>query len=169
MALAGPGNTLSLREKAAFWLANQRGHEGFLAIQTFAHQDQDAVFREKLTFDLTLSKDPAAALELIRIAPEDASPRVRQQAQLWRAQREGKLIAGALKDAAEHDPEAGVRKQAVFAISRMPEPEATEKLVHLAGSAKDAEVRKQAVFWLGQSSDPKALAFLTSLLTTPTR
>ena len=160
-------------EKAAFWLANQRGHEGFLAIQTFAHQDGDASFREKLTFDLTLSKDPGAVRELIRMAHEDTAPRVRRQAQFWMAQscerRGGKLVAGALHNAAEHDPDASVRKQAIFAISRLPQEEATDKLVNLAGSSQDPEVRKQAIFWLGQSNDPKALAFLSSLLTSPNR
>ena len=173
VALARPGNDLELRHKAAFWLANQRGHDGFLALQTFAQHDPDALFREKLTFDLTLSKDPGALPELIRIAHDDASPRVRQQAQFWMAQSYGKpggkLVASALDDAAEHDPNAGVRKQAVFAISRLPQPEATDKLVNLAGSSTDPEVRKQAVFWLGQSNDPKALAYLTSLLTAPNR
>ena len=173
IALAGSGNELHLREKAAFWLANQRGHEGFLAIQTFAHQDGDASFREKLTFDLTLSKDPGAVRELIRMAHEDTAPRVRRQAQFWMAQscerRGGKLVAGALHNAAEHDPDASVRKQAIFAISRLPQEEATDKLVNLAGSSQDPEVRKQAIFWLGQSNDPKALAFLSSLLTSPNR
>ena len=171
LALAQPGNDPQLREKAAFWLAHQRGHDGFLAIQTFAQHDPDALFREKLTFYLTLSKDPGALPELIRIAHDDASPRVRQQAQFWMAQScnkaGGKLVANALDYEAEHDPDAGVRKQAVFAISRLPQPEATDKLVNLAGSSTDPEVRKQAVFWLGQSNDPKALAFLTSLLTAP--
>lgn len=54
--LAGAGSDLGLREKAAFWLATQRGHEGLVAIQRFAHDDADAKFREKLTFDLTLSR-----------------------------------------------------------------------------------------------------------------
>ncbi len=173
VALAHPGNDPKLREKAAFWIANQRGHNGFLALQTFTHHDPDALFREKLTFDLTLSKDPGALPELIRMAHDDASPRVRQQAQFWMAQSYGKLggklVAAALDEEAEHDPDAGVRKQAVFAISRLPQPEATDKLVNLAGSSTDPEVRKQAVFWLGQSNDPKALAYLTSLLTAPNR
>ncbi len=173
ITLAHLGNDLQLREKAAFWLANQRGHDGFLAIQTFAQHDPDALFREKLTFDLTLSKDPGALPELIRMAQQDATPRVRRQAQFWMAQScgkaGGKLVSGVLVEEAEHDPDAGVRKQAVFAVSQLPQPEATDKLVNLAGSSTDPEVRKQAVFWLGQSNDPKALAFLTSLLTKPNR
>ena len=171
VALARPGNDLELRHKATFWLASQRGHDGFVAIQSFAQHDPDALFREKLTFDLTLSKDLGALPELVRMAHDDASPRVRQQAQFWMAQSYGKsggkLVSGALDDAAEHDPDASVRKKAVFAISRLPQPEATDKLVNLAGSSTDPEVRKQAVFWLGQSNDPKALAFLTRLLIGP--
>ena len=68
---------------------------------------------------------------------------------------------------APYHSDAADRKQAVFAISRLPQSEATDQLVNLAGSSPDPEVRKQAVFWLGPSNDPKALAFLTSLLTAP--
>jgi HEAT repeat protein len=164
ISLAAPANPLDLREKAAFWLANQRGHDGLVAIQRFAHDDADPNFREKLTFDLTLSKDPAALNELIRMAHEDASPKVRKQAQFWMATKGGKLVAGDLRNAAENDPDTQVRKSAVFALSRLPSDEATTQLIQVADTSKDPAVRKQAVFWLGQSSDPRALDYLTKLL-----
>ena len=169
VALAAPANDIALREQCAFWLANQRGHDGFLAVQAFAHNDPDARFREKLTFDLTLSKDPGALPELVRIAHEDAAPKVRQQAQFWMAQRGGKLVATDLRADADHDPDEGVRKQAVFAISRLPQDEATAKLWDLVSTSKDPSVRKQAVFWLGQSHDPKALDYLSELIASPSR
>lgn len=167
--LAGAGNDLELREKAAFWLANQRGADGFKVIQHLAQKDEDARFREKLTFDLTLVKEPAQAAltELIRMAHEDQSPQVRRQAQFWMATRGGKQVAGDLRGQAENDPDAQVRKQAVFALSRLPEPEASTQLIQVASTNKDAAVRKQAVFWLGQSQDPKALEYLTKLLQHP--
>ena len=68
IALASPENDRALREKAAFWLANERGHEGFVAIQRMGREDKDAAFREKLAFDLTLTKDPDAVKELVRMA-----------------------------------------------------------------------------------------------------
>ena len=166
VGLAGAGNELEVREKAAFWLANQRGPEGFHAIQRLARQDGDEKFREKLTFDLTLVKDPAqdALAELIRMAHEDASPQVRKQAQFWMATKGGKKVAGDLREMAENDPDTRVRKEAVFALSRLPGDEATPQLIQVASTNKDPQVRKQAVFWLGQSKDPRALEYLTKLL-----
>ena len=164
IGLTAAGNELSLREKAAFWLVNQRGNDGFAAIERLARDDADPAFREKLTFDLSIAKDPRAVTELLRMAHSDTSPEVRKQAQFWVAQKGGKQVAGDLRQMAEDDPEARIRKSAVFAISQLPREEATTQLIQLAGTAKDPAVRKQAVFWLGQSDDPRALDYLTSLL-----
>jgi hypothetical protein len=164
IALASPENDRGLREQSAFWLANQRGHDGFVAIQRMAREDKDAAFREKLVFDLTITKDPDAVKELVRMAHEDSAPGVRKQAQFWMAQKGGKIVAADLHQMAENDPEAQIRKSAVFAISRLPGDEATTQLIQLAKTGKDPAVRKQAVFWLGQSKDPKALDYLTELI-----
>lgn len=164
ITLADAGNELGLREKAAFWLASQHGHDGFVAMQRWAKDDADDAFREKLTFDFTLSKDPEAIQELVRMAHHDSSIRVRKQAQFWMAQKGGKAVSGDLRDLAENDPEASLRKSAVFAISRLPQEEATPQLIQLAQTGKDPGVRKKAVFWLGQSQDPRALDYLTQLL-----
>ena len=169
IALAAPGANLHLREQAAFWMANQRGHEGFVAIQNLGRTDKDDQFRGKLAFDFTLSKDPGALLELVRMAHQDSSPHVRSQAQFWMAGRGGKIVAGSLRDSADNDPDAATRKQAVFAMSRLPNGEAATQLVQLAENSKYPEVRKQAVFWLGQSDDPKALDYLTKLITSSNR
>jgi hypothetical protein len=162
--LTAPSNPLDLREQAAFWLANQRGHEGFLAVQKAARTDPDPDFRKKLTFDLTLTKDPEALDELIRMAHSDTSPEVRKQAQFWMANKGGRKVADDLHGIASDDPNAEVRKSAVFAISRLPGDESTTRLIDLVKTSKDPAVRKQAVFWLGQSRDPHALDYLTSLI-----
>jgi hypothetical protein len=164
IALASPANDRGLREQAAFWLANERGHDGFVAIQRMAREDNDSAFREKLVFDLTITKDPDAVKELVRMAHEDSAPGVRKQAQFWMAQKGGKIVAGDLQNIAQNDPEAQIRKSAVFAISRLPGDEATTQLIQLAKTGKDPAVRKQAVFWLGQSKDPRALDYLTELI-----
>ena len=78
-----------------------------------------------------------------------------------------KQVAGDLRAQAENDPDVQVRKQAVFALSRLPDSEASAQLIQVASTNKDAAVRKQAVFWLGQSKDPKALEYLTKLLLQP--
>jgi hypothetical protein len=164
--------TEPLREKAAFWLANEGGAEGYQTVSSMLKTDKDDALRVKLVFDLSLVKGDsrkAAIDDLIVAAKTDASPNVRKQAQFWLAQMAGKnggdpRITGALSDAASNDPEAGIRKSAVFALSRLPADQAVPELIQVASSTKDAETRKEAIFWLGQSKDPRALDYLVKIV-----
>ncbi len=173
-SLATSQQPQQLRQQAAFWLSSQRGAAGLRVLTDLARTDPDAELRKQLTFDLTLSPDPAALRELVRMAHEDRSPEVRQQAQFWMAQQAGKAgggqsIGDALRRSSICDPDEGVRRQAVFALSQLPGKEAAAQLITVIRSSHDPEIRRQALFWLGQSRDPAALAFLTELLTSPPR
>lgn len=162
----------TLRERAAFWLANERGAEGLKIIIELLKTETDEALRVKLVFDLTLVKggaEKAAVDELISLAKTDAMPKVRTQAQFWLAQIAGKnggdpRITVALSDAARNDPEAGIRKSAVFALSRLPVDQAVPELIQVASTTKDATTRKEAIFWLGQSKDPRALDYLVKVV-----
>jgi hypothetical protein len=163
----------TLRERAAFWLANERGAEGFNAVSELLKNDTDEAFRVKLVFDLTLVKGDqkkAAVDELIALAKTDTMPKVRTQAQFWLAQMAGKSGGGdprivlALGDAARNDPESGIRKSAVFAISRLPADQAVPELIQVASTTKDMTTRREAIFWLGQSKDPRALEYLVKVV-----
>ena len=163
----------AVREKAAFWLANERGREGLEAIVTLLKSDKDDAFRVKLVFDLTLVKDDAkkdATDELLALAKSDPAPKVRSQAQFWLAQQVAKKAEGdprivsTLGDAARNDPEAAMRKSAVFALSRLPAEQGVPELIQVASTSKDAATRREAIFWLGQSKDPKALAYLEKVV-----
>ena len=174
-SLTAPGQALPLREQAAFWLASQRGESGLRVLTDLARNDPDVVLRKQLTFDLTLSHDAAALRELIRMAHDDRSPGVREQAQFWMAQQAGKTggkeggkeIGDALRRASASDPDEGVRRQAVFALSQLADGQAVPQLITLVRTSHDPEVRRQALFWIGQSHDPAALAYLTEILTSP--
>jgi HEAT repeat protein len=163
----------TLRERAAFWLANERGAEGFNTVSELLKSDKDEAFRVKLVFDLTLVKGDqkkAAVDELIALAKTDSMTKVRTQAQFWLAQMAGKSEGGdprivlALGDSASNDPEAGIRKSAVFAISRLPADQAVPELIQLASTTKDMTTRREAIFWLGQSKDPRALDYLVKVV-----
>jgi len=163
----------NVREKAAFWLANERGVEGFKTDAELVKSDKDDAFREKLVFDLTLVKGASrgAAIDaLIAVAKTDSAQKVRSQAQFWLAQMAGKKlvddsrIARALNDSAEDDPEVAIRKSAVFALSRLPADQGVPELIQVASSSKDATTRKEAIFWLGRSKDPRALEFLEKVV-----
>jgi HEAT repeat protein len=161
--LASAKQNPHLREKAAFWIASERGAEGWPSLQQLT-RDSDAGFREKMSFHLTLVADPRAIDELIRMAESDASGQVRSQAMFWLAQKAGEKAAGVLASAAQSDPEVEVKKKAVFALSQMPKDEGIPRLIHVAETNADREVRKQAIFWLGQSADPRALKYLQQVL-----
>jgi HEAT repeat protein len=162
-ASASSSNPVWLREKAAFWLGAGRGHDGLLALEKLMG-DSDPEFRKKLTFDISVNHDPAAADDLVRMAKSDADTRVREQALFWVAQKAGAKAVAALKDAVENDPEVSVKKRAVFAISQLPKDEAVPELLHLAQSNSNPAVRKEAIFWLGQTHDPRALEYFEQIL-----
>ena len=163
-SLAEPSNPPHLREKSAFWLGAQRGHEGFGVLQELVTKEQDPKLREKLAFDLSINSDPAAIDELFKMAHSDASPQVRGQAIFWLAQKAGKKAGASITAAIENDPDMQVKKKAVFALSQLPQDEGIPQLMHVADSNSNPAIRKEAIFWLGQSKDPRALEYLEAIL-----
>jgi HEAT repeat protein len=163
-SLAGPGNNTYLREKAAFWLGAQRGHDGLLVLRQLTRSEQDEKLRKKLAFDFSINSDAGAIDDLIQMAKSDADSGVRSQALFWLAQKAGKKAVGALNGAIENDPDFEVKKKAVFALSQLPKEESVPQLVHVADTNSDFAIRKQAIFWLGQSNDPRAIAYIEEVL-----
>ena len=162
--LASAESSTYLREKAAFWLGAQRGHEGLLALRQLVRSEQDAKLREKLTFDISINSDPGATDDLIQLAKLDADSRVRSQALFWLAQKAGKKAISTLNASIENDPDFQVKKKAVFALSQLPREESVPQLVHVADTNSNFAIRKEAIFWLGQTNDPRALAYIEQML-----
>ena len=163
-SLAAPGNSNHLREKAAFWLGAQRGHDGLVALRRILQSEQDSRLRQKLVFDFSINSDPAATDDLIQLAKSDADSGVRSQALFWLAQKAGKKAVGALNASIENDPNFQVKKKAVFALSQLPKDESVPQLVHVADTNADFAIRKEAIFWLGQTNDPRAIAYMEQVL-----
>jgi hypothetical protein len=164
LASLATGSDTRLREKAAFWLGSQRGHDGLLALRHLLQTEQDSKLREKLAFDLSINSDPSAIGDLIQMAKTDSDGRVRSQALFWLAQKAGKKAVGPLHEAIDNDPDFDVKKKAVFALSQLPKDESIPQLVHVADTNSDFKIRKEAIFWLGQSNDPRALAYIEQVL-----
>jgi hypothetical protein len=167
--LIQPDHPLKLRENVAFWLGIERGKRGVEILEKAIKTDQDERFREKVTFAFSQSyshiKDQQPLTDLIGMAHNDPSPRVRGQAIFWMAQIGGKKQAEQITAAIENDPETEVKKKAVFALSQLHDGEGVPLLIGVAKTNKNPAVRKQAMFWLGQSHDPRALAYLEDVLT----
>jgi HEAT repeat protein len=153
-----------IREQAAFWLGVQRGHDGFLSLESLKNKSTDTEFRAKLAFDFAQNSDSGAEDELLRMAKFDPEAKVREQAIFWISQKAGKKASAAITDAIQNDPETDVKRKAVFALSQLPKDESVPQLIHVAETNSNPAVRKEAFFWLGQSQDPRALAFLEQIL-----
>lgn len=162
---AGSAYPDAVRNQALFWLGSTRGHVGFLAVQKAARSSQasDDV-RKRATFALSVSRDPGAADELIRMAKLDPAVAVREQALFWLAQKATKKAIGAISDAIANDPATAVKERAVFGLTQVPNGGGVPLLIQVAQTNANPAVRKKAMFWLGQSKDPRAVAFFAQIL-----
>jgi hypothetical protein len=114
---------------------------------------------------LGMHEGAVASRSLIAIARTHPASNVRNDALFWLSQRAGdQLVAGAIAEAIEKDPDTDVRKRAVFALSQLPKDESIPKLIDVAKNNRNLAVRQQAMFWLGQSNDPRAIKFFEDVL-----
>jgi hypothetical protein len=154
-----------LRKQTVFWMGSARGRRGYDVLDRVVRTDASTEVRSQAVFALSISPEPEALQAMIRTAKQDTSTHVRSQALFWLAQKaEKKVAAQAIQDAVENDPDTGVKKQAVFAVSQMPPDQGVPILIQLAQTNRNQEVRKQAMFWLGQSGDSRALRFFEDVL-----
>jgi HEAT repeat protein len=128
--------------------------------------DEDADVREHAAFAVSQSKSPDAAADLIRLANTDEDAGVRSHAWFWLAKTQSAATEGAIGSALRKETNDHVRRQAIFALSQLPEDRATRSLIALAEDrSRPSEDRKGAVFWLAQSKGGAAQAYLEKVLT----
>lgn len=117
---------------------------------------------------LNIADAPIPWMGVLDVARETSRPReVRSQALFWAGRAAGDKAADDIGAIAASDPDVEVRKQAVFALSRM--PNGVDQLIRIARTSKDREVKKSAYFWLGQSKDPRATELFAEVLGSPMR
>jgi HEAT repeat protein len=159
-----PSQPAALRKETAFWLGDARGAEGLRLLQKMAQSDPSTEVLEQVAFAFSISPEPGALAELVRMAHDNQFPRVRGQALFWLGQKAGERASKAITGSIESDPDTDVKKKAVFALSQMPPDQGVPKLIQVAQTNRNLTVRKEAMFWLGQSGDPRALAFFEKVL-----
>lgn len=163
-SFVAPSQPATLRKETAFWLGEARGAEGFRLLQKMAQSDPSTEVLEQVAFAFSISPEPGALRELIRMAHDNQFPKVRGQALFWLGQKAGERASMAITGSIENDPDSEVKKKAVFALSQMPPDQGVPKLIQVAQTNRNPTVRKEAMFWLGQSGDPQALAFFEKVL-----
>ncbi|HVG24429.1 MAG TPA: HEAT repeat domain-containing protein [Thermoanaerobaculia bacterium] len=119
---------------------------------------------ERVVAGIAMHDHPRVVPELIKLARNHASAKVRQDAIFWLGQRAGEKAAGELRRAVDEDPEDDVRERAVFAISQLPADRSVPILIDLVKHHRRPKVRERAMFWLAQTGDPRALDLIEEIL-----
>ncbi|MEO6213245.1 MAG: HEAT repeat domain-containing protein [Vicinamibacterales bacterium] len=148
------------------WLQDVRAAESIALLTSLVGQDGDRKSRitNGAISAIGMHADGSAAITLVALARDHASPAVRGDALFWVAQLAGQKAIGTITAAIENDPDTDVKKRAVFALSQLPQSEGVPLLISVARKNQNPAVRKQAMFWLGQSKDPRATEFFAEIL-----
>ena len=147
-----------------FWMSGAGGADSVAFLKTFVGDGTLRGLSEQALGAIGRHKDPAATALLLDLARNGANARLRERSLVWIAQRAESRALATISDAIERDADMSVKKQAVFALSRLPSGEGVPLLITLARSNPHPEVRKQAMLWLGRSNDPRALSFFEEVL-----
>lgn len=163
-SLAKDAPSRDVRRDAYFWLAEERGVEGYRVVSAALASEKGDDLRSHLVFCLSESGAPGAKEELMRMATSHPDDYVRGEALFWISQRK---LAGAetvISNAIDHDASHSVRKKAVFALSQLPHDRAIPALRALVESDRPREIRREALFWLAQTNDDEVLPVFDELL-----
>jgi HEAT repeat protein len=153
-----------LREKAIFWLGQNRSTENTEFLRTLYSRLTNQDLREKVLFSLSQQRGAGNEQWLMGIAvnpKEDIE--LRKKALFWAGQSGVSIQEFASLYDRMNDTE--MKDAIIFTLSqRQSDRTAMDKLFDIAKNEKDAELRKKAIFWLGQSHDPRVQQFLIDLI-----
>ncbi|HET6726367.1 MAG TPA: HEAT repeat domain-containing protein [Gammaproteobacteria bacterium] len=145
------------------WLGSSADAPSLDLIERLYGNAGTAAVRKHLLMAIGLHDTRKRVLPFLgKVLNGQADDEVRGAAAFWL----GQGGAGALKllvQAARHDRSEAVREKAVFAISLIKIPAATDALIDLAKGADNRGVREKALFWLAQKASKKAAAALAGI------
>jgi hypothetical protein len=103
---------------------------------------------------------------LLAIAKDQSLPtRTRTASLRWLAAAAGDSAARGLNAMiADPNGDRDVRRQAVYALSRLPRDSSVPMLITIGKTNRDPEIRRAALNYLAQSNDPRAIALFEELL-----
>ncbi|PYO76360.1 MAG: hypothetical protein DMD67_08810 [Gemmatimonadetes bacterium] len=151
------------REKAIFWLGQQRSPENAAFLRALYTRLTGEELKEKVIFSLSQMGGDDNGRWLMEIALSDREPvEMRKKALFWAGQTGTNLdqLVG-LYDRMQNQE---MKEQLIFVYSQRHEAAALDKLIRIAKTERDTELRKKAVFWLGQSHDPRAVQALMEII-----
>ena len=165
MKIARSHESIGVRRQAMEALANLGTDKAYRALLEFAWNDSDEdceVTRQAIE---GIEQFDDAAPALIDLAKKHKLTAVRRQAieSLGQLEPRDKVI-DALDDIIHSDPDQEVQRQAVEAISQLPEDLSLPRLEKIARTHPRVAVRRQAIEALGDVDPDKAAPILESLI-----
>ena len=134
-----------------------------LAPETVTRAETEAAGNLVFAATLAAAESWPALLRLARTRELHQDARAR--AVFWLSLAAGDRAAAGLRSIIGDDSdELEVRKQAVFALSRIAGEQTVTQLMEIARTHREPEIRKVAMFWLGRSKDPRVVDFFEQVL-----
>jgi hypothetical protein len=162
-----------LREKAVFWLGQQRSTENatflrglFDRLATAPEGSNGESIRQKILFSLSQMRGQGNDEWLMQIAANSKhSVETRKQA-IFSAGQAG-VSTAELIALYPRLTDRELKEQLIWVLSQKRDSDAITRLIEIAKSDPDREARKKAIFWLGQSNDPRVKDFLLEIINGP--
>jgi len=162
-----------LREKAVFWLGQQRSPENaqylrglFDKLAGAPEGSSNEAIRQKILFSLSQMRGEGNDEWLLQVATNPKhSIETRKQA-LFSAGQAG-VSTAALSALYPRLTDRALKEHLIFVLSQKRDEAAATRLMQIAKNDPDRELRKKAIFWLGQSNDPRVKDFMLEIINGP--
>src|SRR5437762_8453235 len=153
-----------MREKAIFWLGQNRSTENADLLKGLFSKVETEDLKEKIIFSLSQmgGADNYRWLMDIALNPKE-DIEIRKKALFWAGQGHNVDVADLVK-LYDSMTDREMREQLIFVYSQRREDAALDKLFQIGKNDPDRELRKKAIFWIGQSRSPRASAYLQELI-----
>jgi HEAT repeat protein len=160
----------ALREKAVFWLGQQRSTENatflrtlFAKVAAVGSGSRNEDLQQKILFSLSQMRGEGNDQWLMEVAADSKySVDTRKQAIFGAGQ--ANVATAELAALYPKLTNSELKGQLIWVLSDRRDPAAVDRLIDIAKHDKDPEMRKKAIFWLGQSRDPRVKQFLIDII-----
>jgi HEAT repeat protein len=165
-----PQASVELRERAVFWLGQQRSAENAQYLRGLfdrlgnapSGSGSDEV-RRKILFSLSQMQGEGNDRWLMEVASNAKySVPIRKQA-IFSAGQTG-VSTAELSALYTKLTDRELKEQTIWVLSEKRDAAAADRLMSIAKTDPDREVRKKAIFWLGQMDDPRVKQFLIDII-----
>ena len=155
---------VDLDGRSLIWLGGADDNESLDFVERQFERARSDDVKEDLVLAVSIHDETDRVVPILTdILTGDEDDDVRESTAFWLGQHGDAAALDVLRRTARTDRSEDVREKAVFAISQMDLPEATEALIDAAQNGP-RDIRKEAIFWLGQKASDRAVEALGDMV-----